>query len=367
MTHSWPPADAWATISAVPAWLEEAWTNHQVRAAAVAIGSVLAAWVFEVAIVRFLKRLARKTRTDIDDQVLDLLERPMYWSALLVGWHWALRLLHVSHRVELHSKSAFQTLAIIIWGIALVRGGRLALHHIAARDKPEALIQTRTVPLFDVLWKTGVIGGAIYLVMVAWRIDIGAWLASAGIVGVAVGFAARDSLANYFAGLFIIVDGPYKLNDVIILDDGTRGRVTDIGLRSTRVHTLDGIEINIPNSVLGNMQIINATAGPSPAERVTVATSVAYGTNMDDVIDLLAHAGVDLPHLAQKQAVEVAFTGFGDSGLDVVVRVWVKSPLHVQSVRHALHLKVYQLLTEAEIEIPFPQQDLYVKELPTAA
>ena len=105
--------------------------------------------------------------------------------------------------------------------------------------------------LFDMLAKILLFCAAVYLIMLAFALDVTGWLASAGIVGIAVGFAAKDSLANLFAGIFIIADAPYKLGDFIMFEDGMRGRVTEIGLRATRILTRDDIEINIPNQLIG--------------------------------------------------------------------------------------------------------------------
>ncbi|MFT5274966.1 MAG: MscS family membrane protein [Cryomorphaceae bacterium] len=84
-----------------------------------------------------------------------------------------------------------------------------------------------------------------------------AWLASAGIIGIAVGFAAKDTLANLFSGVFILADSPYKLGDYVVLEDNSRGKVTQISLRSTRMLTRDDVEVTVPNSITGNTKIIN--------------------------------------------------------------------------------------------------------------
>ena len=94
-------------------------------------------------------------------------------------------------------------------------------------------LEARTLPLFDNLSKIVVFGLAVYFFLIAWELDLPAWLASAGIMGIAVGFAAKDTLANLFGGLFVIMDAPYKLGDFINLDSGERGRVIKIGLHSS--------------------------------------------------------------------------------------------------------------------------------------
>lgn len=348
-------------------WLRALWSYHWAAALIVAVGSIALAWVFEVLIVGVLRRLAKRTETEIDDVAIDLLKRPIYVSLLMIGLDWSLRLYDPPGTMVEHlSRSIFYTIAIVLWCVALTRMSGFTLKAMSKRGKPGALMQARTLPLFDMVAKSVLLAAAIYLGMVAWEIDVGAWLASAGIVGVAVGLAAQDSLANYFAGVFIIADAPYKLHDVITLDDGTRGRVTDIGLRSTRIHTKDGVEINVPNSILGTMKIENRSGGPAIEERISVEIGVAYGSDIDEVEEILRSATDGVEHVVEGRETEIYFKSFGASSLDFDVKVWIY-PRHFETVRHELHRRIYKALNDASIEIPFPQQDLHVKELPDQA
>ena len=154
---------------------------------------------------------------------------------------------------------------------------------MSLHEDRSSLIQSRTAPLFQNISMVVLVGGAVYFLFLAWQINVTAWLASAGIVGIAVGFAAKDTLANLFAGVFILVDAPYSVGDFVNLDGGERGRVTQIGLRSTRLLTRDDIEIIIPNSVMGNTKIINESGGPHEKERIRIKVGVAYGSDIDVV------------------------------------------------------------------------------------
>ena len=108
----------------------------------------------------------------------------------------------------------------------------------------------------------------MYCFLVVWNLDLSPWLASAGIAGIAVGFAAKDSLANLFGGLFVIMDSPYKIGDYINLDTGERGRVVKIGLRSTRLLTRDDVEITLPHAHIANAKVVNESGGPHEKTRV---------------------------------------------------------------------------------------------------
>ena len=344
--------------------LQQIWSYHWAASLIVGLGSFVVAWLVERIILGVLRRIAATTKTRLDDLVLDLLRRPIFFSLLFIGFDWSVRLLDPPGTItESMTRSVMYTLAIFLWSLALVRMSSLLLRALSKRKSQTGLMQPRTLPLFDILSKTGILAGAIYFIMEAWHINVGAWLASAGVVGVAVGLAAQDSLANYFAGVFIIADAPYKLNDTITLDDGTRGRVTDIGLRSTRIHTLDGVEINVPNSILGSMKIENRSGGPGVEERMAVDIGVAYGSDIDQVLEVLYAAVAPLPLLVKGREPLVLFKSFGASSLDFDVKVWAH-PDHFEHVRHDMRVAIYKALAANAIEIPFPQTDLHVKELP---
>jgi small-conductance mechanosensitive channel len=207
-----------------------------------------------------------------------------------------------------------------------------------------------------------VIGAAVYFTFLAWDIDVTAWLASAGIIGIAVGFAAKDTLANFFAGIFIIADAPYKVGDWIVLDGDLRGRVIKIGVRSTRLLTSDDIEITVPNSVIGGSKIVNEVGGPSVKQRIRVKLQCAYGADIDQVRAVLLRCAEREPEVAREPAPQVNFNSFGDSGLNFELRVWIEDPARRDAIIDRLNCGVYKAFAAERIEIPFPKRDIYIKE-----
>jgi small-conductance mechanosensitive channel len=230
-------------------------------------------------------------------------------------------------------------------------------------------LDARTLPLFDNLAKLLLIGGAAYGLLLAWDLNLAPWLASAGIVGIAVGFAAKDTLANVFGGLFIIVDAPYKIGDYINLDSGERGRVTGIGLRSTRLVTRDDVEITVPNAVIANAKIVNESGGPYEKSRVTLRVGVAYGTDVDRVHAVLLETARSVDEVLEDPAPRVRFTEMGDSALLFRVLCWIEQPELRGLALHRLNTAVYKALDREGIQIPFPQRDVHLHHVtpePTA-
>ena len=186
-------------------------------------------------------------------------------------------------------------------------------------------------------------------------------LASAGVIGLALSFAAKDSLANLFAGAFILADAPYKNGDFVVLDSVERGRVTHIGLRSTRMLTRDDVEITIPNAVMGNSKITNESGGPYEKERIRVQVGVAYGTDIDRVEELLMAIAVSHSEILEDPEPRVRFRTFGESSLDFELLGWIREPVLRGRLRHLLCKEIYKCFMEEGIEIPYPKRDVYLQ------
>ena len=345
-------------------YLLELWSHAWVQALAITALSLLVALIVERILFRAIRYYTRRTKTDLDDQLAQILRRPIILSVVFGG------LAIASHRLSWQAGSliifdrCLLTLAVFVWGGALSRSGSMVLARLAERKTDFGIIQVRTLPFFDILLKTGLFLAVTYGVMVTWGIDIAGWLASAGIAGIVLGLAAKDSLANLFAGIFILADAPFQVGDWILIDTGTRGRVSDIGFRSTRLITPDGIEVTVPNSVIGNATLINESGGPSASIRVCATVEVAYDTNLDTALKTLRTAAQSVESIAAKPEPNVVFTEFGASGLVMQTYVWVDDPSLKIPTQHALNMAIYDALVAAEISIPFPQQDLHIKELP---
>jgi len=161
------------------------------------------------------------------------------------------------------------------------------------------------------------------------------------------------------------MDAPYKTGDFIILESGERGVVTEIGLRSTRILTRDDIEITVPNGIIGNGKIINEAGGPSERHRIRIGVGVAYGSDVDYVIETLEQVAADHAEIVDEPSPRVRFRRFGDSSLDFELLGWIGRPVDRGRVTHELNCAVYKALLENNIEIPFPQRDLHVKTMPS--
>jgi len=317
-------------------------------------------------IFKVLKFLTSKTETYLDDRILAIARPPIYYSLLITGFSTGIKIMPLSEKLTNYLIFGFKSLGVVIWMIALIRFSKIILQQLAwgGDSKSVRLIQPQTLPLFDNLSKLLIVAIAVYVMFQIWGIDMTAWLASAGIVGIAVGFAAKDTLANLFSGVFILADTPYKIGDYIVLDGNQRGKVTHIGLRSTRLITRDDVEVTVPNSIMGNSKVTNQSGGPNPKFRIRVKVGVAYGTDIDQVDEILMEIAGTESLVTKSPESRVRFRNFGGSSLDFELLCWIEDPELRGRTLHKLNSEVYKRFNQANIEIPYSKQDLYIKELP---
>jgi len=255
------------------------------------------------------------------------------------------------------------TTAIVMWTIAMSRITHVLLQWLVENSGRYTYVNTRTLPVFDFAATAVVYGGAAFMVCEAWNIDTSGWLASAGVIGVAVGFASQETLSNLIAGVFILADAPYKLGDFLDLGGGTRGRVIEIGIRTTRLMTIEDVEIIVPNSLMASSQIVNQSGGPSVQFRVTVDTGVAYGSDIDVVRNILIEEAKGTQGVATRPAPQVRFKAMADSALIFGLNVWVNEPGLKDPVVDQLNTRIYKRLVAEGIEIPYPKQDVYMHQV----
>lgn len=310
-------------------------------------------------------RIARRSSTRLDDDVVALLHRPIFLSFVLLGLGLATQHVDIGDMPEQITLSLLKTIALLIW-YNLFFGLITVLVREARKTPGSKLVQSGLLALLQNAARIALIALAIYFAFLAWEIEVTAWLASAGIVGLALGLAAKDTLSNVFAGVSIVADAPYKTGDFIILDSGERGIVTQIGLRSTRLLTRDDVEITIPNGILGNSKIINEAGGPSQKHRIRIAVGVAYGSDLDHVIATLEGIAADNSEVCKNPAPRVRFRNFGESSLDFELLCWIERPVDRGRLHHELNCAVYKAFIANNIVIPFPQRDLHVRTMPPA-
>ena len=254
----------------------------------------------------------------------------------------------------LATRPGVQAVTVLLVGFAGVRVLALLAHRRASYTSPHWALVARMVVNY---------GGVMAVLLVAARvvgIDITSLIATAGVATVAIGFAAQTSLGNLIAGLFLLVDRPFQVDDTVELE-GRLGIVREITLLSTLVRTFDGILVRWPNEVVLKSTILNYTR--YPARRVEVRVGVAYGSDVARARQVLQDAVEDLEMVLLEPSCEVVTRGFLDSAVELEIRAWVQ-PSDFLAGRTAVVEAAHHALREAGIEIPFPQLGLWRRSEP---
>ena len=220
--------------------------NTYVEALIIILTFTVLAKVVDWVLSGFVRRLASRSNTDFDDNLLKIMHRPIFTTVALIGLILATYSLELNPDVESDTVLIVRTILVIIWLRFGLRLSRLLMGAMRRSDKRFSMVQTGTEPLFKNMAAIIFFLIAVYAILLVWGISVTGLVASAGIVGLALSFAAQDTLSNLFAGAAILADKPYEIDDFIILDSGERGKVTHIGLRSTRLVTRDDVEVSIP-------------------------------------------------------------------------------------------------------------------------
>jgi MscS family membrane protein len=352
----------------IPDWLQPIWDFFVPYPGLLTLLLIAAAWLFgkflKYAITISLTKLVKKTSNKIDDHLVEFLTRPLVLTTVTLALMLAVTAFGFPPSVHDAGLSVLATVLLFSWSRAGLRTARIVLEAIASNHHRFEIVQERTIPVFDMTIKIMLIGMASYLFLLIWGINPTAWLASAGVIGIAVGFGARDTMANLFSGISIIADAPYKIGDYIVLDTGERGKVTSLGMRSTRLLTRDDVEVTIPNGVIANAKIINESGGPWVKHRIRVPIGAAYGSDVDQVCEVLQEVATSHPKVVKVPEPRVRMRALGNSSLDFELLAWIDHPQFRGIIKHDLLMSVYKSFKKNGIEIPFPQTDIHLRSMP---
>ena len=198
------------------------------------------------------------------------------------------------------------------------------------------------------------------LAIAALGIDLTKFTILAGAVGVGLGFGLQNIVNNFVSGLILLFERPVKVDDFVQI--GThQGDLKQIGLRASVLRTLDGSEIIVPNGELISKEVTNWTFS-DPQRRLEIDVGVAYGNKPRAILELLTKVALDNKDVLHEPEPRAIFVGFGENSLDFQLRAWTDSDQWVV-IKSELTLTVHDVLEAADIEIPFPQRDLHIRDV----
>ncbi len=204
------------------------------------------------------------------------------------------------------------------------------------------------------------------LSMSAVGIDLGALAVFGGALGVGLGFGLQRIASNFISGFILVFDRSIRPGDVISINDKF-GWVEELRARYIVVRDRDGVETLIPNENLITTEVINWSYS-DPQVRVKLPVQISYDDDPEQAMEILLEASKASSRVLRNPPPAARLMGFGDSGIDLELRVWIRDPQEgVANVRSDVNVEIWKGFNEAGIRIPYPQQDLHVKEMPARA
>lgn len=325
------------------------------------IAFIILAKIVDFLIDKVLRRFASFTKSDLDDRIIDLIHRPIYYTLIIVGISLAIIYLKPAEKLLFYSNGILYSVIAIIWIVTAIKISNAVIEDAVHKIADVTGLGKEIIPLIENFSKVVIVVIGLMVVLSIWKINITPVIASAGIAGIAVAIAAKDTLANFFGGLSLFVDRPFKLGDLIVVDEKLKGEVVDIGIRSTRIKTPDDILITIPNSLLINSKIINESA-PDPKIRLRLPLTVAYGSDIELVERVVMEILKNNPDILKEPAPRLLFMSFGDSALNLEITFWIQEPTLRFKVMDSINREIYKKFNEKGIKIPFPQREIYVHQ-----
>lgn len=347
-------------LLAVPLqFIENLDQNHVAKRLLIILLYAIVAKIADLFVDKLLKRLAKRTKITADDKLISILHVPICLTIFLLGLMHALVIPpDLSPPWNHVLPKAVKTLLLVLWWATIIRQinlmSRVEMADFLDRKHidPDLFYLTKNVSRIIILF-AGLAWG-----LIIWHIDLTPLFASAGIAGIAIALAAKDTMANFIGGISLFADRAYKVGDYIILDNGIRGEVVDMGIRSTKIKTRDDVMISIPNSILSNSMIVNQSA-PEPRFRIRIDIGVAYGSDLRKVEKTLLQVADDNEMLARKPEPRVRVRAFADSSVNFQLLVWVRDPSEKGLQTHNLLKAAYKAFENEGITIPFPQRDIH--------
>jgi len=301
------------------------------------------------------KRLASFTSTDLDDRILQRVIPHVSRLLVMLGIYLAIRSLPLHEKlVVVLSGILFIVLVIIVFSLIYHAFDELLQWYIAGRqNNSDALISRHMIPIAEKIAMLFLMGAALIVILKHFHYDIFSLVTALGIGSLAIGMAAKDTLAHMISGFTLMLDRPFRIGDRIQLAGGQVGDVTDIGLRSTKIKTLDNQLLIIPNSDLCNTMLINQ-AFPDLRAKGRINIGVAYGCDVDRVKELLTATALEVDDVLRDPAPEAYFVSFGDSALNMSLFFWVEEYSLLFSTTDRINSLIIRRFNENSIEIPFP-------------
>lgn len=327
-------------------------------------------WIIIGAIIYFVldpvvKHFTKSTKTEIDDQILAIVKGPVFGLIILWGLVSSLRVLDLSWNIIHGVEMVYSILVIILvsWMTFKILKDVLLIWGKAYSEKTDTTLDDIMLPLFEKLGQVVIIIIAIIAILNVFGVDVTMLVAGMGVMGLVIAFAAQDTLGNFISGMFLLTDRPFKVGDLVLMENGDYCRVEHIGMRSTKLYnTFDHDVIVLPNSKIANEKVINLTE-PDNNMKIRVEVGVAYDADINKAEQIMLEVTRNNSAVMKEEgkAPFVRMTAFGDSAINLKVYAWVYHLDDQWRVAHEIRHAVFERFKAEGIDIPFPQRVVHMQ------
>lgn len=314
------------------------------------------------------KHIATKTKFELDDRIIEFLERPLSVLTVFLGVFFAVK--YLSPDLVLYSVNltkAFQVLGILMaaYFTARVFAGILRWYGDEIASKTKSHLDDSLIPFMRRAIYLVVFTIAGIVILNLFGIKLTGVLAGLGIASLAVGLALQDTLSNFFSGIWMAFDRPVKVGDFIEIEPTKSGHVEEISWRNTRIRTLQNNIVIVPNSKLSQNVLTNYHA-PNSEVGVRVDVSISYDADLEKVEKITQEIARNIQK-TEKGAVKgfeppVRYSEFGDSGINFYVMLRAETYPDQFFIKHEFIKQLYKRFKKEKIEIPYPQRVIHIKK-----
>ncbi len=345
-------------------FLETNYYNNTVLEWATAFGIMLGALIAGKILfwmcARIIKRLS-KTSGNLDNLLVDLAEEPVIVALTIVGMVIGINTLNLSSGVESWIAGLRQFIVImsITWLVARLVEAIFSELIAPMADKSKNNLDDQLLPLIRksiklCIWPVGTIvalNNAGY--------DVAALIAGLGIGGLALAMAAKDTISNIFGGITVVADRPFVVGDRVKVS-GYDGSILEVGIRSTRLRTLEGRVVTIPNAKFTDSAVENVSLEPS--RKVAISLGLTYETTPEGLRKAMQILGeINESTEGLEENFVSGFDSFGDSAMVIQYVYYIKKGANIMAAKTAVNMKILERFSDAKLELAYPSQTIYTK------
>ena len=326
--------------------------------------SFVVVWLILRQVLKFLeKRMKTFNIIEIQEQLFKIFRNALFLGLVLTAGSYITGLLNIALLEKI-----FHALFIILFARPIKNFLLVTIRYLQARVAHKTASKVDDI-VYDLLIRFSnfiIYTVAIIIALDLLGINIVPFIAGAGIAGVAIGFAAKDTLSNLIAGILLILDRPFEVGDRIEVwsapaGSATWGDVIDIGLRATKIKTTDNIVIIIPNNEIMLRDIINYTI-ISEKIRVRINIGIAYDANLQAAKKIIVQVAQATEWVADDPPPKVVVRNFGESAVGLQLRVWIHDARQRMNTISHITDKVKEAFDQEGIEIPSPKRDIFITQ-----